>query len=157
MKKLFLLVYVVGLLASSEAIVLAQEPLPGSEVYRQAERQLQALPDSVVNPPDGARNPPDGARNPPGIGPITTLINPLGVNSIEEFFLKIIQIVIIFAIPIIVFFIMLAGFKYVTARGNMEQVKEATTALTWALVGGVLILGAQAILEIIKGTIAAIR
>ena len=150
MKKLFLLVYVVGLLASSEAIVLAQEPLPGSEVYRQAERQLQALPDSVVNPPDGA-------RNPPGIGPITTLINPLGVNSIEEFFLKIIQIVIIFAIPIIVFFIMLAGFKYVTARGNMEQVKEATTALTWALVGGVLILGAQAILEIIKGTIAAIR
>lgn len=86
-----------------------------------------------------------------------SLINPLGDITIQQFFLKIIQIVILFAIPIIVFFIILAGFKYVTAQGNVEQVKSATTALTWALIGGVLILGAEAILKIIQGTVASLQ
>lgn len=86
-----------------------------------------------------------------------TLTNPLGNVTLQGFFIKIIQILIIFAVPIIVFFIILAGFKYVTARGNMAKVGEATQALTWAVVGGVLILGAEALLFIIQNTVNAIR
>lgn len=86
-----------------------------------------------------------------------TLQNPLGNITLQGFFIKIIQILIIFAVPIIVFFIILAGFKYVTARGNMAKVGEATQALTWAIVGGVLILGAEALLYIIQNTVNAIR
>jgi len=92
-----------------------------------------------------------------GIGGWQTLQNPLGNITLQGFFIKIIQILIIFAVPIIVFFIILAGFKYVTARGNMAKVGEATQALTWAIVGGVLILGAEALLYIIQNTVNAIR
>ena len=86
-----------------------------------------------------------------------SLVNPLGNVTIEQFFLKIIDIVLVFAIPIIVIFIMLAGFKYVTANGNTEKIQSATTALTWAVIGGVLILGAKAILTLIQGTITALQ
>ncbi len=92
-----------------------------------------------------------------GSGISIPLQNPLGNITIQQFFLKIIDIILIFAMPIIVLFIILAGFKYVTAQGNTEQIKSATTALTWALVGGVLILGAKAILTIIEGTVQALR
>lgn len=91
------------------------------------------------------------------VGGWETLTNPLGNITLQGFFLKIIEILIIFAVPIIVFFIILAGFKYVTARGNMAKIGEATQALTWAIVGGVLVLGAEALLYIIQGTVNAIR
>lgn len=86
-----------------------------------------------------------------------TLINPLGSDSITEFFLQLLQIVLIFAVPIIVFFIIYAGFLYVTARGNQDQVTKATRALGYAILGGVIILGAQVILVIIQGTVDALR
>lgn len=88
---------------------------------------------------------------------VERLSNPLGNVTLHGFFIKIIEILIIFAVPIIVFFIILAGFKYVTARGNASKIQEATSALTWAIVGGVLILGAQALLMIIQNTVNALR
>ncbi|HMO77739.1 MAG TPA: pilin [Candidatus Paceibacterota bacterium] len=80
----------------------------------------------------------------------TELKNPLNVNTIEELIEGILNIVLILAVPVIVFFIIYAGFLYTTARGNAEQVKQATTALTYALIGGVLIIGSVAIAEIVK-------
>lgn len=110
-------------------------------------------------PAPGTPTPAPGTPTPAGVagGEIQRLQNPLGSNSIQEFFLKIMQILILFAVPLIVFFIILAGFKYVTARGNTEQITQATTALTWALVGGVLILGAEIILKVIQGTVTALQ
>ncbi len=58
-------------------------------------------------------------------------------------------------IPVIVFFIIYAGFKYVMAQGNASQVEEATRALTYAVIGGVLILGAVAISQIIQNVVRA--
>lgn len=81
------------------------------------------------------------------------LDNPLRVNSITEFLQAIVNIITIIAVPIIVFFIILAGFKYVTAGGNQEQIKQSTAALTYALVGGVLILGANAIVAIVANLV----
>jgi len=90
------------------------------------------------------------------IGPIT-LRNPLGNITLLQFFDRIIDILLIFAVPIIVFFIILAGFKYVTAGGNKTKIEDATKSLTWAIVGGVLILGAKALLVIIQSTVNALR
>lgn len=64
---------------------------------------------------------------------------------------------IIIAIPIITLMIIYAGFLYVTARGNVEQTKRATTALTYAVIGGVLVVGAVAITGIIEQTIGEFR
>jgi hypothetical protein len=102
-----------------------------------------------------------GTTNPGGGSPGTSqqntlsvqLVNPVKVGSIQELLQTILEIVIIIATPIVVLFIIYAGFKYVTARGNAAQVQEATQALTYAVIGGVLIIGAVAIAEIIKNLV----
>ena len=92
-----------------------------------------------------------------GIGPApggsTLLQNPLASDSLEDFLLDIIQILIVFAIPLIILMIIYAGFLYVLARGSEEQVTKATRAFTYAIVGGLLILGAELILQVVKGTV----
>jgi Type IV secretion system pilin len=92
-----------------------------------------------------------------GTGEVTevTLNNPLRVDSLEALLVAILNIFITLMIPVIVFFIILAGFKYVTAQGNPGRIEEATTTFTYAVIGGVLILAAVAIAEIIKNTVAA--
>lgn len=84
-----------------------------------------------------------------------SLKNPLAFDSIQSFIVAILNVIIVIATPIVVIFIILAGFKYVTARGNATQVQEATRALTYAIIGGVLIIGAVAIAEIIKNLVTA--
>ncbi len=85
----------------------------------------------------------------------TTLINPLKIKSIEGLLTAILNIIIVIAMPIIVFFIIYAGFLYVTAGGKPEQVKQATQALTYAIIGGVLIIGAVAIATIVKNLVGS--
>lgn len=83
---------------------------------------------------------------------IDSVIKP---KSIEELVLAVLNILIVIATPIIVLFIIYAGFLYVTAQGNAEQTKQATRALTYAIIGGVLILGAVALAEVLKNIVAA--
>jgi hypothetical protein len=84
------------------------------------------------------------------------LENPLnGIDSIEGLLVAILNIIMILMVPVIVFFIIYAGFKYVMAQGNASQVEEATRALTYAIIGGVLILAALAITEIIRNVVDA--
>ncbi len=84
-----------------------------------------------------------------------TITNPLKSQTISEFLGKIIEVILVFALPIIILYIMYAGFLFVTARGNTEQISTARTALLWSVVGGVIVLGARAILAVIEGTIKA--
>lgn len=102
--------------------------------------------------PRGLSNP---RLNSGGTGGGEQLMNPLGEgnDSLEAFLRSVIAILRIFAIPIIVFMIIYAGFLYVLARGNEEQVTKATRALTYAVVGGLLIIGAELILSVIQGTV----
>jgi TRAP-type C4-dicarboxylate transport system permease small subunit len=86
-----------------------------------------------------------------------TIDSYLPFDSLEEFIVALLRIFITIAIPIIVLFIIYAGFKYVTARGNAQQVQEATRALTYAIIGAVLIIGAVALSEIIANTVGAFR
>jgi len=88
----------------------------------------------------------------------TGLNNPLreDVSSIPDLFNIILDIVMIFAIPIIVFFIIYAGFLYVTARGNVDTVQKAHRAILYSLLGAVIILGAKALMVIISGTVDSI-
>lgn len=78
-------------------------------------------------------------------------------GSITDLIVAILNTLIVIAIPIIVLAIIYAGFLYVTARGNVAQVQKATTSLTYAIIGGVLIIGAVAISEVIANTVGAFR
>ena len=94
-----------------------------------------------------------GHPAPATVAPVT-LENPLkNITTIEGLLVTILNIIMILMVPIIVFFIIYAGFKYVMAQGNASQVEEATRALTYAIIGGVLILGAVAISQIIKSVV----
>jgi len=85
-----------------------------------------------------------------------TLNNPLnGIDSLEDLLVAILNIFIVLMIPVIVFFIIYAGFKYVTAQGNSHSLEEAHRTLLYAIIGGVLILAAVAIADIIRNTVDA--
>jgi len=81
--------------------------------------------------------------------------NPLAFPSIVELMAAILNMVIVIATPIIVLFIIIAGFKYVTAQGNPEKLQEANRALMYGIIGGVIIIGAVAILQIVQNTVNA--
>lgn len=101
----------------------------------------------------GAGGPGAGNGNP---GANTNeLTNPLHSQSIVEFLLKVVDVVLIFLTPIIIFFIIYAGFLFVTAQGNTSKISEARSAITWAVIGGVVILGAKALITVIENTVKA--
>ncbi len=97
-----------------------------------------------------------GERESPSGGGSVTIKNPLKATSITDLFMDLIEVVLVFATPLIVFFIIYAGFLYVTARGNPEQISQANKALLYSVIGGILILGAFVILRVIEGTVKAI-
>jgi hypothetical protein len=100
---------------------------------------------------------PPGDITPPGTAKTVTLNNPLEADNIIELFETIIDIVLIFAVPLIVFFIIYAGFLYVTARGNEGTIEKAHKALLYALIGGLLILGARVLIDVVQGTVDCVR
>lgn len=88
----------------------------------------------------------------------SALENPLkfggneGENGVTELILAIVNIFQIVAVPIIVFFIIYGGFMYVVARGNPETTQKATKIIMYAVIGAVIILGAQVISDIVADT-----
>ncbi|OGG59071.1 hypothetical protein A3C89_01530 [Candidatus Kaiserbacteria bacterium RIFCSPHIGHO2_02_FULL_50_50] len=83
------------------------------------------------------------------------LINPLKVDSVEGFLLAIIDVMLTFALPIVVLFMMWTGFQMVMARGNAGELTAAKKRFLNVLVGTLVIFGAKVILEIIQATIKA--
>lgn len=88
-------------------------------------------------------------------GSTVSFINYLKVDNIEDLLEAILAIVLVLATPIIIFFIIYSGFLYVTAGGDMEKLKKAKQALLYSILGGVLVLGAFAIGEIIKNLVGS--
>lgn len=78
---------------------------------------------------------------------------PEDLTTIEGLLTVVLQVVITISVPIIVLFIIYSGFLYVTARGNAEQTQTATRTLVYAIVGGILILGAVAFSVIIENLV----
>jgi hypothetical protein len=74
------------------------------------------------------------------------LVNPLGeTKTFGALIGKITQIVAEIGLPLAVVVLMYAGFLFVTARGNEEQIKTAKKVFFWAIIGTALILGAWVI------------
>lgn len=107
---------------------------------------------------------PGGVNNPAPGGKITkiNIDNPFkcpngGADnkcSIPDFIAVIIkEILMPIGGVVAVLMIMWAGFLYVTAGGNETQIKKAHEALTWAVIGAAILLGAWVISGAIQGTI----
>lgn len=84
-----------------------------------------------------------------------TFTNPLGgFSRIPDLLLAIVNVLLIVAVPIIVFFVIFAGFSYVTAQGNPEKIKAASRSLLYALIGSVVVLGSFAIMSILQDIVS---
>ncbi len=83
----------------------------------------------------------------------TCLQNPLKFPTIEKFIEGALQAVIMIAIPIIVAFMVYAGFLYVSARGNAKQIADAHKNFYYVIIGTGMILGAWVLATLIGATI----
>ena len=78
------------------------------------------------------------------------------MNDLVSVIVAIADILLILAVPIIIIFIVYAGFLYVTAQGNPTKIQDANRALLYALIGGAIILGAKVISAIVANTVNSI-
>jgi undecaprenyl pyrophosphate phosphatase UppP len=91
-------------------------------------------------------------NNPAGVIFQNPLSGPNASNSIGQLvnnlFDAIIQIGLVFVVMAIIY----AGLQFVLAQGNDDKLKKAKSIFLWTVIGGVILLGAGAISEVICNT-----
>ena len=63
------------------------------------------------------------------------------------------DVVVKYGAILVVFFLVFAGFQFVTARGNTEKIDTARKTLLWVVVGAFVLLGVYVIRAAICGTL----
>lgn len=137
-----------------------------SEVFAAEPGSDQLPPPAAVNPPPAQQQQVGGGGQQVGGGgqqvggggqqvtnPGYRLINPLSFPTVQAFFQAILNFLLMLALPFIVFMIIYTGFKFVTAQGNTEKLKDARNMLMWTIIGGMIILGATIIAQVIRNTV----
>lgn len=81
------------------------------------------------------------------------LYNPIGTTSVSAFLANLLGLIALIAFPILVLFLVYVGFLFVSSQGNPEKIKEARNYFFWAVVGGLLVLGAEALSLAIQATV----
>lgn len=95
-----------------------------------------------------------GTTNPTGsLG----LVSPLKVDSFDGLLRAILDGVIQIGTIVLILMLVYVGFLFVVARGKPEALKTAKNALLWTVIGGLVLLGATAIQELISGTVQSLR
>lgn len=84
------------------------------------------------------------------ITPGSHLCQPNAAPSIDIIFQSIANFLLLYGMPFVVIFMIIAGFMFVTARGNEEQLTKAKTMLWWTIVGTAIIIGANLIVKAIE-------
>lgn len=83
--------------------------------------------------------------------------NPLQVKSISELFYMIIKFIVGLSYVVIAAFYLLAGFKFVKAQGNPEELSEAKRAFLNTTIGAIIIIGINVITAVIESTIKSLQ
>ena len=92
-----------------------------------------------------------------------TLVNPLDTSgsgssmTFTSLLSLILKIVTEIGSIVVVFFIIYAGFMFVTAQGNEEKLTKAKNSLMWTLIGAAILLGANAIALAVQGTVTSLQ
>lgn len=80
------------------------------------------------------------------------LKNPIGPSNITALVNSILNVVVTVGTVLVVLAIIYSGFLFISARGNPEKIKEAKSIFLWTIVGTIVLLGAQALSQIIVNT-----
>ncbi len=82
------------------------------------------------------------------------LLNPLGEGTtISVLLQRILELAIQIGTPVLVVYLVYIGFQFVQAEGNPEKLSKVRSSFFWALIGGVILLGAQALATAIQLTV----
>ena len=81
------------------------------------------------------------------------LCNPLGYDDLTTFLRKLLEIVAQIGFPIIVLYIVYIGFLFISAEGNPEKLAKVRSYFFWAIVGALIVLGAEALSLAIQATV----
>ncbi|MDP3646055.1 MAG: hypothetical protein Q8R25_03130 [bacterium] len=86
----------------------------------------------------------------------SSLKNPLSAefNDIPKFIAGALKVMVMVALPVITFFVVYAGFKFIAAQGSPEKLNEAKKNFMYVIIGALLILGAWIIANLISGTVS---
>lgn len=85
------------------------------------------------------------------------LCNPLKAKSLEDLVTTLVALFVKVGAIIVTIYVIYAGFLLVKAQGKPEAIKEGKKALTYALIGGLILLGAQTISTILKNTATSLQ
>ena len=85
------------------------------------------------------------------------LLNPLGDVTLTTLLERVLVLATQIGFPILVLYIVYIGFQFVQAEGNPDKLKQVRSNFFWAVVGGVILLGAQALATAIRLTVAELQ
>ncbi|MES2135011.1 MAG: TrbC/VirB2 family protein [Patescibacteria group bacterium] len=85
------------------------------------------------------------------------LCNPLGYDSLWTFLERILKLIVEIGFPVIVLYIVFIGFKFITASGKPEELAKVRSLFFWAIIGALVVLGAQALALAIQATVNDIQ
>lgn len=85
-----------------------------------------------------------------------TIVNPLKVGSLTDLLDLLLKAAVQLGTVILTLALIWTGFKFVAARGAPEKIQSARTALLWTVIGGLILLGAQAIETVIQSTVGTL-
>jgi hypothetical protein len=57
---------------------------------------------------------------------------------------------------VIAFFLIVSGFKFVTAQGSEDKITDAKNTFKYTIIGALIIIGAQVIIDIVKSIISGL-
>lgn len=106
----------------------------------------------VVSPATSTGTVVTPSTNPPGTSGGVTLMNPLKVDSLEELLALVLSAIVRIGTIILTLMLIWVGFLFIKARGNPTEISAARKALLWTIIGGLILLGAEAIGQVIKAT-----
>lgn len=88
-----------------------------------------------------------------GIG----LVNPLNnIDSFPDLLNAVIGAVVDIGFMLLILMLVYVGFKFVAAQGKEEELRNARSALVWTVIGGLILLGAEAISLVVQSTAGAL-
>lgn len=82
----------------------------------------------------------------------TTLVNPLKAKDLEGLLYLLLEVAVRIGVIVLTLMLIWVGFLFVAARGNEEKLRTARTAFMWTIIGGLILLGAKGIAEVIQAT-----
>ena len=85
-----------------------------------------------------------------------TLCSQLTVSSVQDFVALVLKVIVQISLPVIAFFLVLTGYRFISAQGNATKLKAARENFLWVIIGAALILGAWLFATLIGSTISQI-